>query len=61
MLILYKTTIIKGAISGILDLATRPGLVSVCAKFQLSSWSRSGWKFVLGGVVVGWGTRDYYV
>ena len=29
------------------------GLVSVCAKFQLSSWPRSGLK-VPGGVV-GWG------
>ena len=29
------------------------GLVSVCVKFQLSSWSRSGIK-VPGGVV-GWG------
>ena len=33
-------------------------LVSACAKFQLSSWSRSGLKVPGGGVgwgVVGWG------
>ena len=30
------------------------GLVSVCAKFQLPSLSKSGLK-VPGGVVVGWG------
>ena len=26
------------------------GLVSVCAKVQLSSWSKSGWKVCGGGV-----------
>ena len=29
--------------------------MSVCAKFQLSSWSRSGWKVCGSGGVVGWG------
>ena len=28
--------------------------MSVCAKFQLSSWSRSGWKVCGSGWVVGW-------
>ena len=33
--------------------------MSVCAKFKLSSWSRSGWKVCGSGGVVGCGTRDY--
>ena len=35
---------------GYLGYVNQVGLVSVCAKFQLSSWSRSGLK-VPGGVV----------
>ena len=34
--------------------------MSVCAKFQLSSWSRSGWK-VGGGGWDGWGGLDGWV
>ena len=38
---------------GLLGYVTQVGKVSVCAKFQLPSLSRSGLK-VPGGVVVGW-------
>ena len=38
---------------GLLGYVNQVGLLSVCAKFQLSSWPRSGLKVPGGGV--GWG------